>query len=120
MTIQLDYSDKSGNLDCLIFCDEKYNPLNLNKDFKSLEIKSIKQFLKKVNLIDEEIVCFDLSPFQKIIFIKLIRDKLDSSIEKIGAKLFDFLKKNKLNNIKFLKENILEANSKYEFFLNKL
>jgi leucyl aminopeptidase len=120
MTIQLDYSDKSGNLDCLIFCDEKYNPLNLNKDFKSLEIKSIKQFLKKVNLIDEEIVCFDLSPFQKIIFIKLIRDKLDSSIEKIGAKLFDFLKKNKLNNIKFLKDNILEANSKYEFFLNKL
>ena len=93
MTIQLNYSDKSGSSDCLIFCDEKHNVLNLNRDFKSLEIKSINQFLKKGDLIKEEIVCYDINPFQKIIFIKLIREKLESSIEKIGAKLFDFLKK---------------------------
>ena len=103
----------------VLFSDEDFkisqlSNLSLNK-YSTIISKSIKSFNQK----EETFLSFNLNPDQKIILVKLDKNLSASEIEKRGAELYTFLKKNNIFEITFILNNAKEHINKNKFFLDE-
>ena len=103
----------------VLFSDEDFkisqlSNLSLNK-YSTIISKSIKSFNQK----EGTFLSFNLNPDQKIILVKLDKNLSASEIEKRGAELYTFLKKNNIFEITFILNNAKEHINKNKFFLDE-
>jgi leucyl aminopeptidase len=93
--------------------------LGLNKSFKQQDIINIKKYAINLRSSEEDIVQFNLSFNTKIILIKIKKNFQGLEIEKIGARVFDFIKKNKINKLQIIEKNINSFSLRNSFFINE-
>ena len=88
------------------FIDQKLNANNLHFYFSKIDLNKIEHYLSKIKSkkANEEIFSFDLSEYKKIIFVVTKKYFLDFELEQLGARLFLFLKNNKIDKINFFSD----------------
>jgi hypothetical protein len=77
-----------------------YEQQGIRKNLIAKYIKEAEKFTKK------EIQTINLEFNKKILLIKLDKDKKINSAELLGAKLFNFLKDNEIDDLYFSEKNI--------------
>ena len=99
-----------------------YNQSNikssLSEYLSNYQLSQIKNIISDNKSEDQDFSIFNLNSSQKIIIIN-VKDIFDNlKNEKIGAKLYDFLKKNHINELNVLERNIDTICNKNKIFLN--
>ena len=103
----------------VFFTDQNFKIINLNK----LSISKFSSFIKKSissnNLVNKNIISFNINASQKIILIKLKNNQTSLEIEKLGAEFYMYLKSNSYFKITFDEQNIRSAVLKNEYFFDQ-
>jgi leucyl aminopeptidase len=97
------------------------------ESIEELNSTPIQKYLKLINkIIDinkqniEDFFKFDVSPYLTLIIIKIDRkEKFRNNPEKIGAKFFEFINKNKIFDISFISNNLLKYKKNNPFFFDE-
>jgi len=102
MTLKIKHLDKkkgvNNNIAFFVNLQTKIDDFGGEIDSKTTQ--KITNFLKKnTNLKDDKIISLNQDFDKKIILIFLTKAKTETEFEKLGAKFFDFLKKNEVNEI---------------------
>jgi hypothetical protein len=108
MTIDLKFINQNLSKNALIFCDQNFNSINLDTYFSPNEVLEIVKNIKNSKSLDknQECVIFNINPNQKIVAVKIVKNYISLDIEKKGAQIYEFLKKNNINEINLLEKNI--------------
>ena len=98
----------------VLFADESFHISNMSS---SSIFKNLKDYTKSINasLKKRDFLTFNLNSKQKAILVKLKKTQSELENETKGASLYDFLKKEEINDITFLDENIAKASQKKNF-----
>ena len=102
----------------VLFADENYNVFNVGA---SSILKNLKNFTKSINTGSKkrDFLIFNLNSKQTAILIKLKKNQSELENETKGASLYDFLKKEEINEITFWGKNIVNVPQKSKF-INEL
>jgi leucyl aminopeptidase len=114
MLLDIKFLKQDFKKNILIFCDLNLKISGLDECFSKQKISEIKKnILNEQNLIKKEnIIVFNINPNQKIIVQRISENSESTSNEKNGAILLNVLKKNYINEVNFLENNV-------NFFLKK-
>ena len=98
----------------VLFADENYNVFNVGAP--SI-LKNLKNFTKSINTGSKkrDFLIFNLNSKQTAILIKLKKNQSELENETKGASLYDFLKKEEINEITFWGKNIVNVPQKSKF-----
>ena len=107
MTVKYNYLNnldlkKTRNLG--LFCDENFNILSHNKLALSNQ-KLITNIIRNNKNLKKNILIINSSDKQNLILIKLKKNQKSIDNEKIGAKLYDFIKSNSIFDLTFIDKN---------------
>jgi leucyl aminopeptidase len=125
MSVQISIIKKNKLNNTVIFFNKGISFSNIENIIGKKIFKNLKDFInKKENFTKrEKIFHIYAHSFEKVIFINTDNVSKENSFleyEKIGANLYDYLKKNHISSIKFLEENA-EIFLKYnKYFLNQI
>ena len=112
MTLKINYLDKkkktSNNKAFFVRTINKITEFEGEIDGKIF--KNILEFKKRGNLNDDKIFLINQSLDEKIVLIYDIKASTETEYEKLGAKFFDFLKKNEIYDIKVVTPKKLKSN----------
>ncbi len=116
LSIKKNYSEKIVE-NYVFFTNEDFKIDALDKSAVSKFSDQIKKTIKSSELKNKEFLSFNLSPFKKIILIKIKKNQSVLENEQIGAKFFNFTKSNSFYKAAFFEQNIyqIKSNSKYFF-----
>jgi len=108
MTIDIKFTNQDLSKNALIFCDQNFNPSKIGTYFSPNKVSEI---VKNINIATnfdkkQDCIIFNINPKQKIVAIKVSKNYISLDIEKKGAQIYEFLKKNNLNEINLLEKNI--------------
>jgi len=108
MNIDLKFINQDYSKNVLIFCDQNFNSINIDTYFSPKKVLEIVKNIKNAKSIDknQDCIIFNIHPNQKIIAAKILKNYISSDIEKKGAQIYEFLKKNNINEINLLEKNI--------------
>ena len=101
MSIKISIKKNISNKDvknCVLFCEKKFQINTIKKEITTAEFSYIAGLLKNKDL-KKNIYSFDISSKKKIILINIIDQSNSSDVEKLGAELYDFIKKNRIKNL---------------------
>ena len=121
MTVQINFSNgnKLKNTSTFVtFCSEKYSIQDLNTSIIKNYQKSIKDYLLALKPKAEKFVLYNLDSNKRVILIKIKNFKERLVNEKLGADLFDFVKKNSITELFFL-DNMKEGLNENKNFLSE-
>ena len=104
----------------VLFSDENFNIRGLNNLAIAKDKININKTITNNKLKDNSFLLFNLNPNQKILIVKIKNTNSSIENEKIGAKLFTYLKDNSLHNSSIIEGNFNELNIKNKFFLDEL
>ena len=103
----------------VFFTNQDFKIINLNK----LPISKFSNFINKSvdssNLLNKNILSFNVNASQKIILIKIKNNQSSFDIEKLGAEFYIYLKLNLFLRTTFYEQNIRSALSKNEYFFDQ-
>ena len=103
----------------VFFTDQNFRINNLSK----LSISKFSSFINKSvssnNLVNKDIISFNINPSQKIILIKLKNNQTSLEIEKLGARFYMFLKSNSYLKTTFDEQNIRSVVLKNKYFFDQ-
>jgi leucyl aminopeptidase len=125
MSVQINLTKKNKKNDTIIFFDSN---ISYNKFEKIIGKKIVKNLTDIINKKEystkiEKIFHVYADSFEKFIFVNVddvIKNDSFLEYEKIGANLYDYLKKNHINNFKFLDENVEKFLKYNKYFLNQI
>ena len=103
----------------VLFSDEKFKINGLNKTLLAKNSNLIDKLISNNRIKELDFLSFNLNSKQKIIIIKVKNSQSSLGNEKIGAKFFDFLKKNSIFQTSFIEYNIKETGKKNQNFLDE-
>ena len=103
----------------VLFCDENFKIQGLDKLSLANQSRVINKTISNNKLKDETFLSFNINPNQKIILVKLKQSSSSLENEEIGAKYYNFIKKNSIFNSTFFENNIIEASSKKSNFTDE-
>jgi leucyl aminopeptidase len=108
MNIDLKFINQDYSKNVLIFCDQNFNSINIDTYFSPNKALEIIKNIKNAKSLDKNLDCiiFNINPNQKIVAVKILKNYISSDIEKKGAQIYEFLKKNNINEINLLEKNI--------------
>jgi len=109
MIININYNKAINNkliTNYALFSREKYNVSNLKSYFSNLEISSIKEIIKNLNL-KKNIVSFNLNSKKKIFLIDIKKNINSYEVESLGAEFCEFIKDLSIKNL-FINTQTLE------------
>ena len=103
----------------ILFSDENFNIRGLKKLSLAKDTSKINKTIRNNKLKDKDFLSFNLNPNQKILLIKA--KNCDSSLanEKLGAKLYNYIKANSLMNNTILEKNIEDLKKINNNFLDE-
>ena len=119
MTLLLNYKNvvsKKNNTNVLYLVDEKFNIQGLKKNTSNLEYSFLTDLLKTSD-IKKEILSFKINSKKTIILISLKKNLSNTGAEKLGAKLYSYIK------VKIKSDYLINTNSmpvKYRDLLGHL
>ena len=117
MTISINYiksKDLKNTKNLALFSDEKFKILNL----KILELSNqnlIKDLIHNNNEKKKNFLYLNLNKKQNLILIKIKKDQNSIQNEKLGAKFYDFINSNLIDNLTFINQNFLEKDLNKNF-----
>ncbi|WP_440635430.1 leucyl aminopeptidase [Candidatus Pelagibacter sp. HIMB1746] len=100
MSINISYKNNLKNKSTfshVLFVDDKFSLTNLKRHISKSEYVFISDLIKARDL-KKEILSFDLNSKKQIILISYPKNLNSLSIEKLGAKFFNFIKNSKIND----------------------
>ena len=103
----------------VLFCDENFKINGLAKLSLADKSNIINKTINSNKIKEENFLSFNINPDQKIILVKLTKDNSQLENEKIGAKFYDYIKKNSILSSTFLENNIHELNKKNLNFIDE-
>jgi leucyl aminopeptidase len=108
MTIDINFTNQDLSKNVLIFCDQNFNPSKIGTYFSPNKVSEIVKNINIATNLDKKQDCiiFNINPNQKIVAIKISKNYTSLDIEKKGAQIYEFLKKNNINEINLLEKNI--------------
>ena len=106
MSLKINFIPSDYRNNCVFFCDNEFKIEGLNFGFKKNNINIIKKFINRELIRKNKIICFDISPLQKIIIILIEKNISRLEYEKLGAQFYELLNKNSIKNIFFNELNI--------------
>jgi leucyl aminopeptidase len=107
---------KSQNL--AVFFGKGWSVDNIDYDQQGIQKNLVAKYIKEVEkFTKKEIQTINLQFDKKILLIKLDKDKKINSAELLGAKLFNFLKDNEINDLYFSEKNIKNLTNVNNTFL---
>jgi len=107
---------KSQNL--VVFYSKGWSVDNIDYDQQGTQKNLIAKYIKEAEkFTKKEIQTINLQFDKKILLIKLDKDKKINSAELLGAKLFNFLKDNEINDLYFSEKNIKNLTNVNNTFL---
>jgi leucyl aminopeptidase len=109
MIININYNKAINNkliTNYALFSREKYNVSNLKSYFSNLEISSIKEIIKNLNL-KKNIISFNLNSKKKIFLIDIKKNINSYEVESLGAEFCEFIKDLSIKNL-FINTQTLE------------
>ena len=118
MAINLKYFNKIKEKDTkniVLFSSKENKIYGKNISIIGNELSNINKIIKSSEMNDEEIFYFNIDVRKKIILVKINERNSSLENEKIGAKFFDFIKKNKFTNLTFFEKNYLEISKNSSF-----
>jgi len=123
MIININYNKAISNKlisNYALFSRENYNINFLKNYFSDLEITSIKEIIKNINL-KKNIISFNLNSKKKIFLINIKKNINNYEIENLGAEFFEFIKDLSIQNL-FIGAQTLEKENKnfISYFLHGL
>ena len=123
MIININYNKAISNkliLNYALFSRENYNINFLKNYFSDLEITSIKEIIKNINL-KKNIISFNLNSKKKIFLINIKKNINNYEIENLGAEFCEFIKDLSIQNL-FIGAQTLEKENKnfISYFLHGL
>ena len=105
-------------LNYVLFCDENYR---IN-GFDRHSLKNHKSFINKLvasnKSKNKNLLFLNINSSQKIVLVKVKKNKSICDIEKLGAEFFSFIKSNLLLNLTFFEENINQTYPKNKYFID--
>ncbi len=96
----------------VLFSDEKFNVLGLNKTSLSKNSSIINKIISNNKLKDKNFLIFNLNPSQKVIIVKFKNILSSNEIEKLGAEFYNYIKVNQIMNSSLLENNLKEFTKK--------
>ena len=114
MTIKINYiksKDLKNTKNLALFSDENFKILNL----KILDLSNqnlINELIQNNNEKKKKILYLNLDKKQNLILIKIKKDQNSIQNEKLGAKFYDFINSNLIDNLTFIDQNFLEKKFK--------
>ncbi len=121
MTLKINYLDKkkSSNKNTAVFVETDAKTKGFQGLFDSKTNQKIANLIKKnSNLQTNKIYSLDHDFDQKLVIILLTSTNTDIEFEKLGAKFFDFLKKNEIHDIYVNAPKIKSLKNKNLLFFN--
>ena len=118
MAIQLNYFNKIKEKDTkniVLFSSQDNKIYGKNNSIIKNEIKNINEIIKVSEMNKDEIFYFNIDLKRKIILVKVSEKNTPLDNEKIGAKFFDFIKRNRFTKLTFLESNYLELSKNKSF-----
>ncbi len=119
MSLKINYLDskRSSNKNMAIFVNSDTKMLGFKGKFDDKINEKLVNFLKNnKNIKDNKIISLNQDFEQKLIIILLVKENNELDSEKLGAKFFDFIKNNEVNEI-YIKAPLFE-NSKKKHKIN--
>ncbi len=109
MSVQVIYKNKtklSGSGVTALFGDDRFQIKNLSAYFSKNETSYIEKILKNKKNTKENIISFNLNPISTVIIIFIKKNIKGSGVENLGAQFYNFIKKNKIQNLSIHSESI--------------
>ncbi len=122
MSIKISFKKNIANKyikNYVLFTGEDFKINSLNKLFSQKDSNFVVKAIKSSVTKNNDILIFNFNSQQKIILIKLKNNQSTLDNEKKGAKFFNFIKQNSLQQLTFLEANIKNTNSSNKFFLEE-
>ncbi len=104
MTLKINYLDKKkdSSKNRAFFVGSASKTGDFNDQIDEITLKNILKFKKGNNFKGDKIISINQEFDKKIVLIYDIKSTSELEYEKLGAKFFDFLKKNEIYNIKLI------------------
>ena len=103
----------------VFFTNQDFKISNLNR----LSISKFSSFIHKSvsssNLLNKNILSFNINASQRVILIKIKKNQSSLEIEKLGAEFYMYLKSNLYLKTTFYEQNIRNADSSNEYFFDQ-
>jgi len=117
MPIELKFINQDFSKNVLIFFDQNFNSNNLETYFSLNEVSEIVKNLKNAKRLNknQDYIIFNINPNQKIVAVKILKNYTSLDIEKKGAQIYEFLKKNNIHEINLLEKNIISISKNNSF-----
>ena len=119
MSLKINYLDskRSSNKNKAIFVNSDTKMSGFKGEFDDKINQKLVNFLKNnKNIKDNKIISLNQDFEQKLIIILLVKENNELDSEKLGAKFFDFIKNNEVNEI-YIKAPLFD-NSKKKHKIN--
>jgi len=109
MSVQVIYINKAKSSSSGVFAlfgDDKFQIKNLSAYFSKNETSYIEKILKNKENTKENIISFNLNHISTVIIISIKKNIKGSGVENLGAQFYNFIKKNKIQNLSIHSESV--------------
>jgi leucyl aminopeptidase len=120
MNLKIDFKNQNYNGNCVLFYDNFSNFKKLASKLKIIDIENLIRSIDNKIIDKYKFQVLNIKNNQKIIVIKLQIGEIPSKNEKVGAKIIDCVKKNYVEELNFIYENLSNYIEKDKFFLNSI
>ena len=98
---------KSSNLGVIaLFTEDKFQIKNTSRFLSKDEASYIEKILKNKNNTKENIISLNINEKTTVILISLKKDLKGSDVENLGAKFYNFIKKNSFKDVSIITESL--------------
>jgi len=109
MSVQVIYINKAKSSSSGVFAlfgDDKFQVKNLSAYFSKNETSYIEKILKNKENTKENIISFNLNHISTVIIISIKKNIKGPGVENLGAQFYNFIKKNKIQNLSIHSESV--------------
>ena len=110
MTLKINYLDKKKDINNnkAFFVGRATKIQEFKGEIDDKTFKSILKFKSGNNIKEDKIISINQDLNQKIILVFDVKASNELEYEKLGAKFFDFIRKNEITNVKVMKPKIIK------------
>tara|TARA_B100000003_G_scaffold188725_1_gene185333 strand:- start:610 stop:2070 length:1461 start_codon:yes stop_codon:yes gene_type:complete len=120
MTVKINYFGDKIEKNLIVFCDDKFHPIGVEKDLGIENNSIINKFISLNGDNKKDVLVFNINHKQKIVAIKIDPKNKEFNIESKGADLHKVIKSHIIKEIYFLENNVKKFELKNKDFLNEV